>query len=1838
MKQFFPIATLAVILLQLSACGGSGSATDEFNPYITACTGGSVVSMNDIIQVRLAVDYYEREDDAEDIIRNIFKISPSVDGEAFWVDGNTVGFRPAKRLKSGTEYNVRFNVAKLFPEAGSAYKTFTFSFTTVKPSFTYDILGLQIYDDDPDTYHLKGYVLTADYTEYSTVKKLLQAYIDGHRIDVQWQHEESEANEHYFIVENLQAREAPYHIVLNWSGKPIGYDFKATDTITVPKRGAFTLLDVKVNSDNNAIECRFSQPLDPKQKFASFVQLSHFDQLRFMASSNKLEIYLPRKPTASVTLTIREGLRAKSGATLPEDYEKNLLFEELKPLVRAVGKGVIMPNSSGLTLPFQAVSLRAVDVLVYRTYENNILQFLQVNNIDGRNELRRVAKPIARKTVHLDENKSLDLHQWNTFSIDLASIISPEPGAIYTVKIAFTRKYSLYSACPGSGSNDTDLVENIPDEVASSDDDDDDYYDYYYSSNNPCSDDYYYGNRHFIIQNVLATNIGLVAKRGSENHYLVFVTDLVTAQPMNGVKVDVYNYQQQKIGEAVSDGNGVAQVTFTGKPYIIVARQNTQKSYLRIDNGLSLSLSTFDVSGTSMKRGLKGYIYGERGVWRPGDTLFLTFVLEDRLNTLPATHPVTFELYNVNDQLVSRQVRTEGQNGFYTFVCPTDPEAPTGNWNAYVNVGGTNFSKTLRVATVKPNRLKIDTKLDHDPVESGQPISGSVAARWLHGAKTAGNEADVSVNLTPMRTTFNAYKDYSFDDITKQFYGGHDEQQRGHLNSDGVMHFSIPVETNEQTAGKLRAAITIRVSEEGGEFSTDQFSVEVSPYDAYVGLKMPKGIGYYNRLEANTDHTFEVVALNAAGKPLQRSLDVEIFRNEWNWWWFSADGNLADYSYRLYNNRLFSTKIKTNANGRGSFTYKLEYPEWGLLLVRVTDPESGHCVTRKAYIDWWGYGRGEDDGNTGVAILSFQTDKDKYMVGEKAIVTIPSNDGAKAIVSVENGSRVITSFRVDCKGSETAVTIPTTAEMTPNVYISVTLLQPHRQTQNDLPMRLYGVIPLMVEDPATRIQPIVKMPDIIRPEQPFTVNVSETDGKEMTYTLAIVDEGLLDLTRFKTPDLWEFFFQREALGVRTWDLYNFVMGAYGGKIEQLFAIGGDDFLDASKGDEKANRFKPVVKFAGPFTLKAGKTAEHHFTISNYVGSVRTMVVAGSRTAYGKTDKTTPVRSPLMVQATLPRVVGPGEEVTLPATIFAMESQVKNVKIELRPGDLFESLDGVARTLTFSETGDKLVKFRLRVKNKLGVARVKVIAVSGNEHAENEIEIAVRAANPPVVLNKTAIVNGSQTATLNVKLPGIEGTNFAQLEVSSIPPLNLGTRLNYLLQYPHGCLEQTTSAAFPQLFLPSVVDISDKEKERATANVKAALQRLTYFVRQDGSFSYWPGGTGYICEWTNNYAGHFLIEAERKGYSIPGNMKENWLAYQQKAARNWTPSAHNDRYAYSQSDFIQAYRLYVLALAKKEELSAMNRLKERNDLSVQAGWMLAGAYALAGQKEAALKIVQNLPINANNTYNGFSDTYGSADRDDAITLDVLTLVGNKENAFRMSKRISDAMNTDRWMSTQTTAYCLLALSKYALDEKGDLNFTYTVGNGKQQAIKSARSIWNIALNDLPPATQQSQISFDNRGSNTLFVRLSVHGIPPAGSEQAAEHDLSLTVRYLKSDGSEIDITRLAQGTDFVAEVRVKNPGQRGSYANLALTQILPSGWEIIDNRLNDDAMPEGVTYRDIRDDRVHTYFDLRENKTLTIRVNLRAAYVGKYYLPAIACEAMYDATISANTTGKHIEIY
>jgi uncharacterized protein YfaS (alpha-2-macroglobulin family) len=470
-------------------------------------------------------------------------------------------------------------------------------------------------------------------------------------------------------------------------------------------------------------------------------------------------------------------------------------------------------------------------------------------------------------------------------------------------------------------------------------------------------------------------------------------------------------------------------------------------------------------------------------------------------------------------------------------------------------------------------------------------------------------------------------------------------------------------------------------------------------------------------------HRVDVALLDTDGKPAgDGEVELKLYKVEWRWWWERGEENLAAWADASVHTPLQTATVEVK-NGAGAWELEIKQPEWGRFLVTAEDKAGGHRTGRVVYVDWPGWaGRGQKEGGPGASVLAFAPDKPEYAPGETVTLAIPTAQKGRGLVSLESGSRVLRTEWIDVKGQETRYTFKATAEMAPNVYAHVTLLQPHAQTTNDLPIRLYGVAPVKVVDAATRLTPVLEVPDVIAPESTASIGVREANGRAMTYTIAVVDEGLLGLTRFETPNPWGHFYAREALAVRSFDLYDDVLGAYGAALERLLAIGGDEAGATAQG-RRANRFPPMVRFLGPFRLAARGSARHEVQVPQYVGAVRVMVVAGRDAAFGAAEKAAFVRRPLMLLATLPRVVGPDETVALPVSVFALEPGVKDVKVTVATKGPLALAGEATRSLSFAATGDEVVEFRLRSGSQLGVASATVTASSSSTCA------APRRASP-----------------------------------------------------------------------------------------------------------------------------------------------------------------------------------------------------------------------------------------------------------------------------------------------------------------------------------------------------------------------------------------------------------------------------------------------------------------------------------------------------------------------------
>ena len=1820
-------------------------ADSMFSQFVSSYTSG-VISCSAPILVEFSQDPLHPDQPGVDVPGDLISLSPKVKGRVQWLSKNTLAFLPDERMRSDAEYTVTVQLGKIL-DVPSQYDNMQFVVKTIKQSFTVNNLAVKAYDSQSfKMQYLSGIVYTADCGDEKQIESIVEVSKDGETQELNWEHA-ADGKAHVFRVDSLERKKNTQKLLVKWNGSSIGDDKKGQEEVELSAIDVFKVVDVRVvQQPEQYLLVRFSDPLSPDQNMQGLVTIDKIDGLRYQLENNELKVYVPSRLAGEHVVYISEGIRNALNFKLKQSTTMQVRFEDLAPAVRLVGKGTIVPSSGELIFPFEAVNLRAVDLRIIKIFTNNIHQFFQQNGYKDNSEIKQVGRLILQQKIDLNVASFSELKNWNTYRVDLAKLIQLEPGAIYRVQLRFNKDYSLYGMeqlpefMQVSPADQLKMEQKIQEEMDEWDQPGW-YSDYYYPEDyewqerdNPAHVSYYNSGR-FVARNLFVTNLAIIAKGGSGQSMIFAASNLKTTQPESGVSLKIYNFQKQLMETVITDADGLAKVRLKNKPFLLVAEKDGQFAYLRLDDGSSLSLSNFDVSGNVVQKGIKGYVYGERGVWRPGDKIYLTFILEDKQDKLPDQHPVIFELINPKGQTVSRQVKTAGVDGFYSFISETDAEAPTGNWTALLKVGGQTFSKRIKVETVKPNRLKIDLKFDADPLSVRQDYAkGALKTAWLHGGIAKNLKAQIAVSFSKTKTTFKGFFNYNFDDPAKELYSEEQEIFTGKVDELGGadVHFKLPKITS--ASGMLNAHFSTRVYEETGDFSIDVQSVSYAPYSSFVGIKLPESES--NWYKTDTSYPLDIVTVDCKGNKIVRTgLEVKVYKVDWRWWWDSGEDNLARYVNNSYKKPVFQTTVNT-INGGATVPVQIKYTNWednGRYLISVKDPESGHTTGLTAYFSKWGYWAAEGMQEA-ATMLSFKTDKEKYNVGDKVMVTIPSGKNGRALVSIENGSDVLDLFWVDAKEKNTVFGFDVKPEMAPNIFIHVSLIQPHAQTENDAPIRMYGVIPVFVEDPDTHLLPQIQMNSELEPEKEYEVKVSEKNGKKMTYTLAVVDEGLLDLTRFKTPDPWSSFYAREALGVRTWDFYDDVIGAYGARLERAFAVGGDENLADAK-RKKANRFKPVVSFIGPFSLAKGKTNTHKLKMPNYIGAVRVMVVAGNDGAYGNAEKSVKVLKPLMLLATLPRVLGPGEELKLPVNVFAMKPEVKTVKVRIQTNDQLIPVGETLQQVQFAEVGDKMVGFNLKVAEKTGVGKVTIIAESGKFKASYEIEIEVRPSNPRVINMQETVIQPGKTWDVPVSAPGMEGTNSAWLELSGIPPIDLSRRLDYLIRYPHGCIEQITSGVFPQLLLHRLTTVSDGQKNEIEDNIRVVLNKFMHFQTADGGFSYWPGGH-YASAWGTNYAGHFMLKAEEAGYSIPFGMKEKWLAYQKNTARNWQTSER----VYERSELVQAYRLYTLALAQSPDLGAMNRLREEKNLDQLAKWRLAATYVLTGQPEVASKMIATLSKTIK-PFRELSYTFGSDVRDKAMILETLALLKRQTEAFPLVTEISEELSSSNWMSTQTTAYSLLAISEFVGSggaKDNQLKAKVLFNASEAQDISLATPLWQSKI-DLK-RNKTAQVRVENQTDKVMYARVMSEGIPLTGDTTSSQSNLFLDVSYTDMQGQRIDPAKLMQGTDFVAVVSVQNPGQRGVYKEMALTAIFPSGWEIINKRLNDVESPlknDAFSYQDIRDDRVLTYFDLSPNEKKTFRILLTATYEGRFYLPSVQCEAMYDNSINSRKPGRWVKV-
>ncbi|MDZ7371059.1 MAG: MG2 domain-containing protein, partial [candidate division KSB1 bacterium] len=760
MKKILIALSIGLLLScgkEQSSVRGKASAALNSHPLVEAYTSG-FVGRTSTIRVVFVTDLVDSSRVNTLIQPSPFTFSPKLSGEAYWADRRTIEFRPRGRLAAGVTYQAEFDPRRL-SEVDLGDAVFSFRFSTIVPAMEVHPEGFII---EGDRLQFEGRVSLSEIADIDDPLSLLKARLGNKELPLQREGEDRRAFR--FRVTDIQRAEKPMTLFISWDGKTAGIEGRGALEIPVPAKSAFELLSARaVQEEGEFIELRFSQALQSRN-FTGLVQVDGSDNLRFSADRNVLRIY-GEEPFAvgEHIVTIHPAFTSAEGKRLERKTMRTVAFAERKPSVRFLGKGVILPTTQGATLPIEAVNLSSILVTAVRIPTENVPQFLQVNDLGGEQELRRVGREVWKRRVDLTTPEDAGSRR---YGLDLTPLIKNAPTGLYRLTLSFRRPQIIYPCAEGA------KYEKLDESLADWDDEerweyegfgDFDWSEFYARRFDPCHPAYYYpfwDHNVTVSQNVLISDIGLTAKMGTDTLW-VAAADLKSTAPLGGVKLTVLNYQRGVIASGSTDGDGLARIPCPRKPFLLVGEYKGQFSYLKLNDGSVLSLSRFDVGGERPVKGMRGFLYTERGVRRPGDPIYVTLILWPD-GRPPEEHPAVLELIDPRGRTVASAAQ-KSVDGFYSFKLATSPDAPTGNWTARCTVGGAVFHKTLKIETVMPNRLEAQLDFGDREALNFEPTSLRLSARWLFGAKASGLKAKVELRLTPQPTRFSAFPSYTFD-------------------------------------------------------------------------------------------------------------------------------------------------------------------------------------------------------------------------------------------------------------------------------------------------------------------------------------------------------------------------------------------------------------------------------------------------------------------------------------------------------------------------------------------------------------------------------------------------------------------------------------------------------------------------------------------------------------------------------------------------------------------------------------------------------------------------------------------------------------------------------------------------------------------------------------------------------------------------------------------------------------------------------------------------------------------------------------------------------------------
>lgn len=1484
----------------------------------------------------------------------------------------------------------------------------------------------------------------------------------------------------------------------------------------------------------------------------------------------------------SYTLTFSDQLFGVAGGKMIDSYSQSITFGELEPMIQfAHGKGMYLGRKGNKNLAIQIVNVPKVKVEVIKIYENNILGFMR----DGFNYR------------YYDEYNE-DEDYWDYF--DYEDVNTEMYGNVIYEKEYESSKLEKYNSARILHLDFLDKLERF----------DGFYVVKVYSSEKQWLTD---------AQIVSLSDIGLISK-ATEDELVVFANSIQTALPLSGTKVSFISGNNQKLYTATTDKNGVAKFTGLKKNLpdfsvnLITADNGSDFNFLPF-NQTEVATSRFDVGGKRLNESdMDAFLYPERDMYRPGETMHIAGILRTYSWEILPRIPVKLKIVSPSGKEFKSVKKTlDDQGGFETSI-EIPRTAVTGTYTAelYSSNDILLATENISVEEFMPDRIRVKSVLNKKEYYPGDDVKTEINADNLYGTPASNRNWEAEMNLSKFYFSSKKYSEYSFS-----INGGENyiptKTTEGVTNETGkaVAIFQIPAEY--KNIGILNGRLMTTVFDESGRpvYDVQEFKV--------ITQNTMLGIGQFDSyIKTRQSVKIPFIAVDKDDNLVNNvPVKIEIIKHEYE---TVIERSGTYYTYRSNNvERLQKTYTMNITGANTSINFIAEVS--GQYEVRLRMPDAASYVSQYFYSYGWGNTQSNSFEVNTEGNINVVADKENYKVGEEANILFTAPFNGKLLITVER-NKVYEYYYLDTDKKSAALKLKITDTHVPNIFITATLFRP--ADNSELPLTVaHGITNLKVDNLSKKLDVTVTHEKNSRSNKKQTINIKTVANAAIT--VAVVDEGILQIKNFQTPDPYAWFYKQHALSVLSYDLYAYLYPEI--YLKKLLS-GGDGYdLEGRLNPMTANRVKLVSYWSGILKTDANGKAKFEIDIPQFSGDLRVMVVAYKNDMFGSSETHMKIADPMVVTTSLPRFLSPGDTISVPITLANTTSKNASGKVTINVEGPLQVAGSSTQNFTANANKESRVEFKLLATNQTGNAKVKVSVNALDETFNDETEIPVR---PPASLQKyngAGSVDGGKTTTLSIKNTFEITSAKAKLVVSSSPIVQFADDLDYLINYPHGCVEQITSSVFPQIYFSDLVKtIYGKENKNINPsyNVQEGIRILESMQMYNGALMYWPGG-GYESWWGTIYATHFMMEAKKAGFDVDEKVLSKSYEYMKNMLKQKKTFVYyyNNNLSKEMASKEVFYSMYVLALAGKSEISTMNYYKANlSVVPLDGKYLLAMSYLAAGDRKSYEKLLPT-EFTGEESKQAFGGSFYSPIRDRAIALNCLLETDpDNQQIGTLASQLSEMMKNRQYLNTQERSFAFLAFGKLARKTK-DSNVTAIIkADGKEIGNFTGK---DLVIDD--KSLINKNITVETKGNGPLFYFWMSQGVTSDGSFKQEDSYLRVRKTFYDRWGNSIDLKKIKQNDLVIVKISLESA--TGTYVeNVVITDILPAGFEIENDRLR---ATESLTWikgqstpqhEDIRDDRINLYTDASAT-TKYYYYTVRAVSPGTYKMGPVMADAMYN---------------